>query len=61
VGAIGIGWTESNDFWGVSTAEIMNEYRRLADQSAASARKTGDAASALNSAAAKVSAAFELP
>jgi isoquinoline 1-oxidoreductase beta subunit len=44
-----------------SSAEIMNEYRRLADQPAASARKTGDAASALNSAVAKVSAAFEFP
>ena len=44
-----------------SSAEIMNEYRRRADQPAASARKTGDAASALNSAAAKVSAAFEFP
>jgi isoquinoline 1-oxidoreductase subunit beta len=44
-----------------SSAQIMEEYRSLADQPAASARKTGDAASALNSAVTKVNANFEFP
>jgi isoquinoline 1-oxidoreductase beta subunit len=39
----------------------MEEYRRLADQPALSARKQGDAADALRSAAHKVSASYEFP
>ncbi|HXI67165.1 MAG TPA: xanthine dehydrogenase family protein molybdopterin-binding subunit [Steroidobacteraceae bacterium] len=44
-----------------SSAQIMDEYRKLADEPATSARKTGDAAQALRSAATKVSATFEFP
>ena len=44
-----------------SSPQIMDEYRKRADQPAASARKTGDAASALNAAATKVSATYEFP
>jgi isoquinoline 1-oxidoreductase beta subunit len=44
-----------------SSAQIMDEYRQRAEQPAVSARKTGDAAQALNSAATKVSASFEFP
>jgi isoquinoline 1-oxidoreductase beta subunit len=44
-----------------STAELLEEYRRLADQPAASARKEGDAAQAIKNAAHKVSATYEFP
>jgi isoquinoline 1-oxidoreductase beta subunit len=44
-----------------SSAQIMDEYRQRAEQPAASARKTGDAARALKSAANTVSATFEFP
>jgi isoquinoline 1-oxidoreductase beta subunit len=44
-----------------SSAQIMDEYRRRAEQPAVSARKTGDAASALSSAVTKVNAIFEFP
>ena len=44
-----------------STAQIMDEYRKLANEPAASARKTGDAAQALQSAATTVGATFEFP
>ncbi len=44
-----------------SSSAIMDDYRRLADQPAASARKVGDAASALEKAARKVSASYEFP
>ncbi|MGC1521974.1 MAG: xanthine dehydrogenase family protein molybdopterin-binding subunit [Steroidobacteraceae bacterium] len=44
-----------------SSAAIMEEYRRLADQPATSARKEGDAARALTEAAHRVSASFEFP
>ncbi len=44
-----------------SSADLMNEYRRLADQPALSARKQGDAVPAINNAAQKVSASYEFP
>lgn len=44
-----------------SSADIMSEYRRLADQPAASARKDGDADAALRGAARRLSAAYEFP
>jgi isoquinoline 1-oxidoreductase beta subunit len=44
-----------------SSAQLMEEYRRLADQPARSARKQGDAAQALGNAARKVSATYEFP
>jgi isoquinoline 1-oxidoreductase beta subunit len=44
-----------------SSAQIMDEYRQRAEQPAASARKTGDAAQALSSAVTKVHASFEFP
>jgi isoquinoline 1-oxidoreductase subunit beta len=53
--------------WDDSTAEkrssagLMDEYRRLADQPAASARKDGDAAQAIKEATHKVSASYEFP
>src|SRR5450631_3071247 len=39
----------------------MDEYRHLADQPAASARKDGDAAQAIKNAAKKISASYEFP
>src|ERR1700722_6264617 len=44
-----------------SSAALMNEYRRLADQPAASARKDGDAVQAIKDAKRKVSASYEFP
>ncbi len=44
-----------------SSAQLLEEYRRLADQPAASARKHGDAAQAIKNAAHKVSATYEFP
>ena len=44
-----------------SSAAIMDEYRRLADQPALPARKEGDAAKAIQSAARKLSASYEFP
>ena len=44
-----------------SSAAIMDEYRRLADQPGTSARKDGDAAQAIRSAAHTVSATYEFP
>jgi isoquinoline 1-oxidoreductase subunit beta len=44
-----------------SSAAIMDEYRRLADQSTLSARKDGDAVQAIKDAAHKVSASYEFP
>lgn len=44
-----------------SSAQIMDEYRKLAEQPGTRARKTGDAAQALQSAATTVSATFEFP
>jgi isoquinoline 1-oxidoreductase subunit beta len=44
-----------------SSSEMMNEYRRLAEQPASSARKVGDAVSAIKNAAHTVSASYEFP
>jgi isoquinoline 1-oxidoreductase beta subunit len=44
-----------------SSAELMQEYRRLADQPARSARNQGNAADALRSATHKISASYEFP
>jgi isoquinoline 1-oxidoreductase subunit beta len=44
-----------------NSKQIMEEYRRLAEQPGASARKTGDAVSAMSSAATKLTASFEFP
>jgi isoquinoline 1-oxidoreductase subunit beta len=44
-----------------SSAALMDEYRRLADQPAAAARTEGDAAQAIGKAAHRVSASFEFP
>ena len=43
------------------SSDIMQEYRRLAEQPARSARKDGDARSAIGSAPRKLSASFEFP
>jgi isoquinoline 1-oxidoreductase beta subunit len=44
-----------------SSAAIMDEYRRLAEQPAASARKEGDAVQAIRDATHKISASYEFP
>ena len=44
-----------------SSAALMDEYRRLADQPAASARRQGDAAQAIRNASHKLSASYEFP
>jgi isoquinoline 1-oxidoreductase beta subunit len=44
-----------------SSAAIMDEYRRLANQPGLSARKEGDAAQAIKDAAHKISASYEFP
>jgi isoquinoline 1-oxidoreductase subunit beta len=44
-----------------SSSQLMDEYRRLAEQPAASARKVGDAAPAIKNAAHTVSASYEFP
>src|SRR5258706_909621 len=44
-----------------SSSAIMDEYRRLADQPAVSARKDGDAVQAIKDAKRKVSASYEFP
>jgi isoquinoline 1-oxidoreductase subunit beta len=43
------------------SSEMMNEYRHLAEQPAASARKVGDAVPAIKNAAHTVSASYEFP
>ena len=43
------------------SAQMMEEYRRLADQPALPARKQGDARKAVDEAARKISASFEFP
>jgi isoquinoline 1-oxidoreductase beta subunit len=58
--ALNIEWDESNAEKR-SSAAIMEEYRHLADQPAASARKEGDAARAIKDAAHRVSASYEFP
>ena len=44
-----------------NAAQLMDEYRRLAEQPALSARKDGDAVAALRDAAQRVSAGYEFP
>ena len=44
-----------------SSADLMSEYRHLADQPALSARKEGDAAAAIRTASRTLSASFEFP
>ena len=44
-----------------SSAELMSEYRHLADQPALSARKEGDTAAAIRAASRTLSASFEFP
>jgi isoquinoline 1-oxidoreductase beta subunit len=58
--ALVIHWDESHAEKRGS-AELMAEYRRLAEQPARSARKDGNAADALRDATHKVSASFEFP
>jgi isoquinoline 1-oxidoreductase beta subunit len=58
--ALAIEWDDSNAEKRSSSA-IMDEYRKLADQPAMSARKQGDAAKAIQDAAKKISASYEFP
>ena len=58
--ALTIEWDESNAEKR-SSAALMDEYRRLAEQPGLSARKDGDAAQAIHDAARKVSASYEFP
>jgi isoquinoline 1-oxidoreductase beta subunit len=58
--ALTVEWDDSKAEKRSSTA-IMDEYRRLADQPALSARKDGDAAQAIKAAKRKVSASYEFP
>jgi isoquinoline 1-oxidoreductase beta subunit len=44
-----------------SSADLMSEYRRLADRPPLSARKDGDAAAAMHAASRTISAGFEFP
>ncbi len=58
--ALKVEWDETNAEKR-SSATIMDEYRRIADQPALSARKEGDSAQAIRNAAHKLSASFEFP
>jgi isoquinoline 1-oxidoreductase subunit beta len=58
--ALSVQWDDSNAEKRSSTA-IMDEYRRIAEQPAASARNDGDSAAALRNAHKKLSASFEFP
>jgi isoquinoline 1-oxidoreductase subunit beta len=58
--ALEVEWDDSNAEKR-SSAAIMDEYRQIAEQPAASARKEGDAEQAIRSAAHKLSASFEFP
>jgi len=58
--ALTIEWDESNAEKR-SSAALMDEYRRLAEQPGLSARKDGDAVQAIHDAARKVSASYEFP
>jgi isoquinoline 1-oxidoreductase subunit beta len=58
--ALKVEWDDSNAEKR-SSAAIMEEYRRLADQPAASARKDGDAVAAIRDAPHKISATYEFP
>jgi isoquinoline 1-oxidoreductase subunit beta len=58
--ALKVEWDDSNAEKR-SSATLMDEYRRLADQPALSARKEGDVTPAILNAANKVSASYEFP
>ena len=58
--ALQVEWDDSNAEKR-SSAALMEEYRRLAEQPALSARKDGDAVQAIKDAAHKVSASYEFP
>ncbi len=58
--ALTVEWDDSNAEKR-SSAALMDEYRRLADQPALSARKDGDAVQAIKDAKRKVSASYEFP
>ena len=58
--ALRVNWDDTQAEKRSSTA-IMDEYRRLADQPALSARKQGDAVPAIRDAAHKISASYEFP
>jgi len=58
--ALSVVWDDTNAEKRSSSA-IMNEYRRLAEQPGASARKVGDAVPAIKNAAHTVSASYEFP
>jgi len=58
--ALQVEWDDSNAEKR-SSAALMDEYRRLAEQPALSARNDGDAAQAIKNAAHKVSASYEFP
>jgi isoquinoline 1-oxidoreductase beta subunit len=58
--ALKVDWDDVNAEKRSSTA-IMDEYRRIAEQPAASARSEGDSAQAIRNAAHKLSASFEFP
>jgi isoquinoline 1-oxidoreductase beta subunit len=58
--ALEVQWDDSNAEKR-SSSDLLDEYRRLADQPGASARKDGDAAQAIRNAARKVSASYEFP
>jgi isoquinoline 1-oxidoreductase subunit beta len=58
--ALQVEWDDSNAEKR-SSAALMDEYRRLAEQPALSARKDGDAVQAIKDAAHKISASYEFP
>jgi isoquinoline 1-oxidoreductase subunit beta len=58
--ALNVEWDESQAEKR-SSADLMSEYRHLADQPALSARKEGDAAAAIRVASRTLSASFEFP
>jgi isoquinoline 1-oxidoreductase beta subunit len=58
--ALGVTWDDTHAEKRGS-AELIAEYRRLAEQPAASARKEGDAAAAIKGAAKRLTASYEFP
>jgi isoquinoline 1-oxidoreductase beta subunit len=58
--ALKVDWDDTNAEKRSSTA-IMDEYRRIAEQAAPSARNDGDSAQAIRNAAHKLSASFQFP
>src|ERR1035438_9614315 len=58
--ALAVEWDDTNAEKR-SSAALMDEYRRLADQPALSARTEGDSAQAIRNAAHRVSASYEFP